>query len=474
MAWQDHDWCRAVSGPQRDRVRATVDRLDRAHENGDITDEDHRRIHELLEWEAEVAPAKDGTPGKSNNLLKNRGQTLYKTAQRADVPLVEHDAESAADLVGTFASGRHPDVKEGGLKDVSNYQKGLRVFYDYHDDLGVNKNKIEIQKTDGKDLQPEDLLFRDEVDAILSQNRDLKDRAMFALMLATGQRNDAVRTLRIKHVKAGGRTMEVRLNETEGALKGASGTVPLLWAKHYVREWYNHHPFRDDPEAALFPPSKGAVPEEDRRDTREQDATTAAIKRMADRAGVEKPRYNITPHILRASAITRMAAKGVVEQRIKQIAGWARDSSQFDTYVALADDVNNDRAREELGYATSEADTPVIGRPTLETCPNDGCGDPIPEGRDVCPTCGFDLSAPSDTETPDTDADAIAGEVAGASFDQLTDAMTEAVVAAASEAAAAPEEQRRTIANADRSDPQMIESLRPTVEEALNDALTDD
>jgi len=399
MAWQDHEWCHALDGTRDNDVRAAVDRLDERHEDGRIPTEDWERIHDLLAIEAgELAL----------NTLENRANSLCKVSERSDTPLSEHDLNSLRRLLARFKSGAHPDVKDDGI-GLSNYQKALRKFYRLHDDLAIeDEMAIDIDHSEGKDLQPEDLLFRDDVDDILQQNRDLRDRALFALMLATGQRNDAVRTLRIKHVEADGRTMEVRLNETEGALKGASGTVPLLWAKHYVREWYEHHPFRDDPEAALFPPAQGAVAEDDRRDPINQDSTTKAIKRMADRAGVEKPRYGVTPHILRASAITRMAAKGVSEQRIKQIAGWSRDSSQFATYVALADDVNNDRAREELGYATSEREQPAIGRPTLETCPNTGCGDPIPEGRDVCPTCGFDLAAPSD-ESPEPDTDGVAG-----------------------------------------------------------------
>jgi integrase len=399
MASPDYDWCRQLEGSYADRVRGSVDRLDAAHERGEITDDDHRLIHDLLEYEAMAE-------GKANTTLQNRTQSLYKTAERGETPLTEHDPESIQRLLEAFKSGRHDDVKNGGI-GVSNYQKALRVFYRRHDHLGIDPDAIDIDKDHGKDLRPEDLLYRDEVDAILQQTRDLRDRALFALILATGQRNDAVRTLRMEHVELDDRTMTIRLNDTEGATKGASGTVPLLWAKHYVREWVDHHPYQDDQKAALFPPAKGAVPEEKRRDPMNSDGVTKAIRRMADRGDGEKDRHGTTPHLLRAAAITRMAAKGVSEQRMKQIVGWSRDSSQFDTYVALANDINNDRIREEMGYATSNDDPPVIGRPTLETCPNTGCGDTIPDGRDTCPTCGFDLSAPADTEDPTPDTDSV-------------------------------------------------------------------
>lgn len=422
MGAQDHDWCRRLEGSQADRVRGAVDRLDRANENGDITDEDHRLIHDLLEYEALV---RKGGDGLSNNTLKNRAQCLQALSKRNDTPLTEHTAESIERMLADLKSGRHPDVKDSGI-GVSNRQKALRVFYRRHDHLGVDPEDIDIDQDSGKDLRPEDLLYRDEVDAIFQQTRDLRDRAMFALMLATGQRKDAVRTLRMKHVEKEGRGMAIRLNDTEGATKGASGTVPLFWSKHYVRDWIDHHPYQDDPEAAVFPPAKGAVPEEDRRDFMTGGGSVSGvIRRMAERAGVkqEEKDRGVHPHLLRATAITRMAAKGVSEQQIKQVVGWSRDSSQFETYVALADDINNDRAREELGYATSGEETPTIGRPTLEECPE--CADPIPEGRDLCPNpgCGFDLSAPVE-ERPEPDTDGVAGPTIS---DPAKDAIAEGV-----------------------------------------------
>jgi len=79
-----------------------------------------------------------------------------------------------------------------------------------------------------------------------------------------------------------------------------------------------------------------------------------------------------------------MVLEGLSEQQIKNIVGWAPDSSQFGTYVTLADDLTNDSIREQLGLPTTEQNV-VIGRPTLEECPN--CGDKLPEGAERCITC---------------------------------------------------------------------------------------
>ena len=198
------NWYDQLSGSYADRVREAANRLDRATDDGTVATDDRDRIHALAEYEAIGE-------GKANTTMQNRIQALYLTAKRGDRPLAEHSAESLAGLLRSFQTGRHPDVKEGGI-GTRNYEKALRVFYRFHDDLSVDPEEIELSENSSKDLQPEDILYRDEVDAMFSQTRDIRDRALFALLLATGQRNDAVRTLRMKHVDRGERTITINLN----------------------------------------------------------------------------------------------------------------------------------------------------------------------------------------------------------------------------------------------------------------------
>jgi hypothetical protein len=84
-----------------------------------------------------------------------------------------------------------------------------------------------------------------------------------------------------------------------------------------------------------------------------------------------------------------MVLEGLNEQKIKMIAGWSADSSEFETYVTLSDELSNDSIREDLGLPTS-GDVPVLGRPTLQECPE--CHDRLPEDPDHCPTCHAPLT----------------------------------------------------------------------------------
>jgi integrase len=367
-------------------------------ESGELTEPDKDAILRLVEHE-------EGQ--KKPSTIRNHVLQGRKTAERADKPLLDMRNRDLTDLFDKMRSGRHPDVKDSGIV-VRGYQASLRVFYKLHD-APVDPEEIQLDESTSRDLAPSDLLHEEDVDRILraAQRQNPRDAAMIALGLATGQRVDAIRTLRLKHVSSDGPTMEVQLNTQEGALKGATGTKPLLWAKHWVRPWYEAHPYRDDPEAALFCTERQAGlggPDEPMSD----DTVRRTIRRRVDDAGLEKDVY---PHLLRHTAITRMVIEGLSEQKIKRIVGWSPDSSSFGTYVHLAEELTSDSVREELGVPTSDTGTPNIGRPPMERCVE--CSDMVPDDRERCPTC----------QTPLTTKEAVEGEAddGGISVSDMSD-----------------------------------------------------
>jgi len=361
-------------------VENEYSRLEKEVQSGDIAKEDAEAIEKFIEHDR-----------GENKLTTVRGHfTVLRTAaRRTNIPLVESSEDDLSELLSLMRSGAHPDVKDSGI-GVSNYQKAFRVFYRYHSNLGIDPEEIEIDKERGRQIRPNDLLTQEDIDALLTNCYGLRDRALLAMGLATGQRIDALRTLRNKHVTIQGQTMDITLNEEEGTLKGANGSKPLLWSKHYVKSWYDNHPYKDDPEAALFCPTPDAPLPDDRDPQGPMHYQTIRDKlhRIGKKAGVE-PEKSVYPHLLRHTAITRMVLEGLNEQKIKMIAGWSADSSEFETYVTLSDELSNDSIREDLGLPTS-GDVPVLGRPTLQECPE--CHDRLPEDPAHCPTCHVPLT----------------------------------------------------------------------------------
>lgn len=365
-----------------DRYESYKKKVEEAHADGEISDRDFRLIEEFREYDIG-----DNSPSTVANHIHH----LHLTTKRSDKPLAEMDADDLNSLLSEFRTGVHPDVEDSGLV-VKNYQSALRKFYRFHDDLGVDDERdidAEDPEYDGRDLTPEDVLYKEDVDKLFAatRRRSIRDLAVLAVMLSTGLRADAVRTLRLRHVETDGPAMEITLNEEGGDLKGASGSRALLWGKHYLRPWYEDHPHSGDPGAPLFPAKKrGQRHHTDHPEWTKKPIAYSTLRKMvnnrADDAGLE----DLYPHKFRYSALTRMAADpDLSQQQIKQIAGWSRDSSQFDKYVQLADQIATDSVREAKGVPTSDSGTPVVGRPSLDRCPQ--CNDQLREGAERCPTC---------------------------------------------------------------------------------------
>lgn len=320
--------------------------------------------------------------------VKNHVFYLRKLACRMDVNLADASLSDLEDTLKAMNTGTHPDVSDTGI-GIGNYQGTARVFYRFHDHLDIDPRDIEIDRTEGRDLSAEDLFFQDDVDGLLNAcYGNTRDRAFLALALATGQRLDALRTLRRKHVTVTGKAMDIQLNRKEGDLKGARGKKALLWAKHYVKPWYNDHPFPDSPEAALFvplPKSVTAREDVDPRDPMHPSSLRRILDNRAALAGITRE-GGIYPHLLRHTAITRMVQEGYTEQEIKQTVGWSADGGRFGTYNHLASELSNDSIRRKLGYPDT-GETVIIGKPTLETCT---CGEQYPPTMAQCPTCGLE------------------------------------------------------------------------------------
>lgn len=371
--------------------------LAREIDDGTIDERTGERLTEYVD--AKVNEYERGETAETT--VKNHIFYLRKLAHRMDVPLAEASLSDLRETLKAMRTGTHPDVKATGI-GVGNYQGTARVFYRFHSDLGIDHRDIEIERSSGRDLSTDDLFFEDDVNALFAAcHGNTRDRAFLALALATGQRLDALRTLRRTHVTVTDRTMDVQLNRDEGALKGARGSKALLWAKHYVKPWYDDHPYPDDPEAALFVPLPKSVTEREDVNPREPmhpSSFRRILDKRAELAGIDKHVY---PHLLRHTAITRMVAEGYTEQEIKQTVGWSADGGRFATYNQLSSELSNDAIRRKLGYPDS-GERVIIGKPTLETC---GCGEQYPPDMGRCPTCGGTKGSGETTELPEGDVD---------------------------------------------------------------------
>jgi len=97
------------------------------------------------------------------------------------------------------------------------------------------------------------MLTKKEIQEARTATDNPRDRAIFELLLYTGQRREAIRTLRLKDVNIDQGTY--RLNPTVDGLKGAAernGKRPLLGSKGPLQNWLQYHPDTSDPENHLI------------------------------------------------------------------------------------------------------------------------------------------------------------------------------------------------------------------------------
>ncbi|MGC8547343.1 MAG: tyrosine-type recombinase/integrase, partial [Thermoplasmata archaeon] len=128
------------------------------------------------------------------------------------------------------------------------YVTMLKKFYRWH--LGnlpeyIQNMKIKI-KENGK--SPDDLITQQEVNLLISNSRNARDRALFSVLYDSGCRLGELLNMRIK---------DLSFDEFGGLLKvtGKTGFRQVRIVGNsiaYLRAWLDNHPQRNDPNAFLF------------------------------------------------------------------------------------------------------------------------------------------------------------------------------------------------------------------------------
>lgn len=364
------------------KFETALDKLTDAHEAGDVSDAEHDAITELTSaydpdgWK--TAPKGEGE--KAYSTLDQYARTLRLAAKRMDTDLTE----ASADDLNEYLDDQSKNGNGGnGLSEntVKTYSGSLRVFYRFHDALGVDPNDITMKSGGKPKVDERDMFTSDEIQEMRESCTHPRDRALLELFLNTGQRIRAIQTLRVKDidVKEGRYT----LNSEVDGLKKASGRRPLLGAQNHVRDYLRMHPAPDNPDAYLIQPiTKSGAADGNPENALSPEAIRRALKKIGERAGVTKP---LNPHNFRHSAVTMFKRDYDLDNdTIKRLIGHAPDSNVMETtYSHLSDEDYNKRAEIAAGIRDPDGeDSPL----TPDFC--DTCSEPLPPNAKACPRCG--------------------------------------------------------------------------------------
>lgn len=331
---------------------------------------------------------------KSTNTLRTYVYGLKRVAEVSEKPLVEADVTDLNELMSGLRDGsiEHENVKDDGYSKsyLKPWQAALRGFYSYHEDLGVDPEKIVIYTQENNKVDERDMYTREEVEQLRNAVDNPRDRCMLELFLNTGLRIRAIQTLRIKDVDPQeGATGVYWLNTDVEGLKGAGengSKRPLLGAKRAVYDWLQYHPTSDDPDSFLVTPRKDH-PWGVEGDQLSQSTMRQTLKKIAAEASVEKPP---NPHNFRHYFVTMCKRQyNMDDATIKHLIGHGESSTVMETtYSHLSDEDHIQAAEGAAGFREEEDESPF----TPPVCPT--CGDNLAPDAKACENCG-DVFSPN-------------------------------------------------------------------------------
>jgi integrase len=368
-----------------------------------VTEADAERIQELCDaFDEEKLDRSHHTEKKANFSRKRRKDRSYTTLQSwmyrlvriaediGSVTPAETLRDTMADDINELAEdgyyeGNAPSTDGMSKGTVQSYQNAARMFYRYHDDLGVNPEQIARYSKDEPSVDPKDMLIRDEIEALASAADGPRDKMIFHLLLYTGLRSTAARQLRIKDIDLDDGSY--RLPSDLDGLKNADkrdGKRPLLLAEGSIRRWLRYHPCPDDPDAYLITakPNSNGNGYLDPYDPVSHGVLSHALTKMKERTDVEKPVY---PHVLRHNFVTICKRDyELPDDTVKYLIGHAKDSRVMETtYSHLSGDKHTDRAEVAAGLKEPDEETSTL---TPKVCE---CGTQNPPDSKACHNCGI-------------------------------------------------------------------------------------
>jgi integrase len=283
---------------------------------------------------------------------------------------------------GTAVSVTKPMSKNSVRARQNSLKRFLR-----HADTPADPDAIAVFDKQSTVVDPEDMLAREEFHALRNAPEHPRDRAIVDLFLYTGQRNAAIRTLRIKDIDVD--DGKYRLNAAADGLKGADlvGTWnPLLGAEGSIRDWLRHHPAPDRGDAYLLTERRDSVVR-DPMSTISDDTVNRVLREAAAKAARDHPSIDAKPthaHAMRHNFVTMCKRDyDMDDDVIKRLIRHKPESDVMNTtYAHLSDADYIQKAEEAFGLREEADESPM----TPDYC--DVCREPLPPSAKACPNCG--------------------------------------------------------------------------------------
>lgn len=222
-------------------------------------------------------------------------------------------------------------------------------------------------------MLPQDLLSEAEVLKLIESARDIRDKAIVALLFDTGMRIGELVGLRKKDIETDSEPVHVTVGGKTGMRK-----IPIMFSVSYVTRYL-------DTLGEVKPGDSLWLAIGTWSNTGrglDADGIRQMLKRLGKKSGLGKRIY---PHLFRHSRASNYANK-LTEQQLKVYFGWTGDSRMAATYVHLSGRDIDNAVMAAYGKSVPELKEPLLKE---KICPK--CRSPNSTDSFHCARCGSSL-----------------------------------------------------------------------------------
>lgn len=283
------------------------------------------------------------------------------------------------------------DQKHKALSTQNRIRKIIRAFYKWlrnsPRDIPPEIAWITLHREPLVKVTADDLLTYEECVKITEAADNLRDKALFQCKLDAGCRIGEILTVSIK---------EVKFNDAGAILysEGKTGYQPIIltWSSKTLAQWLNIHPFRDNPEAPLFPVLTKSRPEQ-----LKYSAAAISFRRAVRKAGFKR---RVWLHLFRHVSSTHDSINGMPDSYRKYKHHWAPNSRMSQVYEHLSAEIIP-RIQNSTWKILDGSDRPIASeqKPLVLTKVCTRCNFENPRDLKFCGNCAFVLDEKKAMET---------------------------------------------------------------------------
>lgn len=220
------------------------------------------------------------------------------------------------------------DKRKNSDNTKNKFRKVLKAFYRWMKKYPKGQFPPEVQWITLKKLplitvKADDLLSYDECIKITEKTLNLRDKALLQCLLDAGCRIGEMLTVRVG---------EVEFNDGGAVLrcdgKTGEGSLILTWSSKILAVWFNNHPFRDNPQAPLWPQLGKSTPVQ-----LQYHSVRKILGDCKKRAGCKKRMWL---HMLKHVSSTQDALNGMPDSFRRYKHHWTQNSRMPQVYEHLS------------------------------------------------------------------------------------------------------------------------------------------